>query len=208
MAGGGAALALGVGLVFWAHSALDAETLRAWIAEAPPVPFFLAQAVLPLIGMPTTPFFIMAGAAFDVGTAIVGSLFGVALNLALSHWIAYSGLRPVLIRLLARGRYRLPDIGDKRGARLTLMVRLFPAMPGFVKTYLLCLAGVPFTAYFLVSMATATLYVVSFVLLGETVLEQDTRLLVLAVAGVVLLWVVARWMVRRHLAARAKAAPS
>jgi uncharacterized membrane protein YdjX (TVP38/TMEM64 family) len=186
---------------------LDAETLRAWTREAPPVPFFLAQALLPLIGVPSTPFFIMAGAAFGVPTALIGTLLGVALNLAMSHWIASSGLRPVLVSLLARGRYRLPEIGPGHGARFTLMVRLFPAMPAFMKNYLLCLAGVPFAVFFPISMVTSCLYAVSFVLLGESILKQDLRLLVPAVAGLVIFWLLSRLLVRRFMAQRTIAPP-
>ena len=128
-----------VGLWLWARKAIDVEALQAWSTTIPAVPFFLAQALLPLVGFPSTPFFIVAGASFNTTAAVVGSLAGILLNLAMSYWIATSALRPILVRLLARTRNRMPPLNPNHEVRLTLAVRLFPAMPNFLKNYFLCL---------------------------------------------------------------------
>ncbi len=195
--GGGAVVLLCAGLLLWSRQACDVEALRAWRDEAPAVPFFLAQALLPLIGVPTTPFFVLAGASFGAFTAVAGSLAGVALNLAMSYWIAHSGLKPVLLRLLARGRHRIPALNPRHGLRLTVAVRLFPAMPNFVKNYALCLAGIPFWMFFGVSMVTSSLYALSFVFLGESIFNPDVLTLLLALGVLLLLGVLARLVERR-----------
>ncbi len=68
-------------LVFALWSAWDREAMTAWKEDAGPLPFFAAMALLPAVGIPMTPFFVMAGATFGVGLAVFG-LGAAWLNLA------------------------------------------------------------------------------------------------------------------------------
>ena len=72
----------------------DRDAMMAWKEEAGPVAFFGAMAVLPAIGIPVTPLFVLAGATFGVGPGLLGSGVALGLNLALCYAIARSALRP------------------------------------------------------------------------------------------------------------------
>ena len=107
------------------------------------------RALLPAIGVPITPFFLLAGATFGVQTALIGSLIALAANMAICYWIGRSGLRPRLIPILSDST-TLPDFEPDSGksfarsARFTTMVGVTPGVPGLIKNYGLGAARVPF----------------------------------------------------------------
>ncbi|UCJ17822.1 VTT domain-containing protein [Pseudomonas sp. MM211] len=184
----GAIVLLVLAVLIW--NAWDHQAFIAWREEAGVLPFFFAMAILPALGVPITPFFIVAGATFGVHIGLAGSAIALSANLLLCYWIARSGLRPWLSRLLARTRYSIPDFEKGEGAlRFTLLVKLAPGVPIFIKHYLLGMAGVPFWIYFAVSGLITGVYAVAFVVLGESLLEHDlgNSAAALAVLGLVAL---------------------
>jgi uncharacterized membrane protein YdjX (TVP38/TMEM64 family) len=146
-----------------------------WKRQANPVLFFALMAVLPAFGFPITPLFVLAGAAFGAALGLLGSGLAVAANLLLCHWVARSAMRPHLAGLLARTRYRLPKFdADQRSAlQFTLLVRITPGVPLFVKNYLLGLSDIRMRLHFPVSMLLTGAYGAGFVLLGESMLEHN-----------------------------------
>ncbi|MDX1656914.1 MAG: VTT domain-containing protein [Candidatus Competibacteraceae bacterium] len=171
------------------------EAVLTWKRQAGPLSFFTVMVLLPAVGFPMTPFFVLAGATFGAGLGLLGSAVALALNLLLCHWISHSGLRPYLESLLGRTRYRLPDyrVEEGRGLRFTVLVRIAPGVPVFIKNYLVGLAGVSFRTYFGVSMLLTGVYGTGFVLLGESMLEHDLAeaalaLTILIAAGTALGW--------------------
>ena len=189
-------------VVWWSW---DLDAMLAWQQRASPVRFFAAMAVLPAIGVPLTPLFILAGATFGPGMGLGGSLVALGLNLALCYWIA-SMMRPRLARLLSRFGYELPALaGKKQGAlRFTLAAKLAPGVPLFVKNYSLGVAGVRFDMYFVVSMLTSGLYGALLILLGESLVRHSIGQVALAVAGMALLGV-GVWLWRRRQTRDARA---
>ncbi len=185
--------------LFWNY-----ELILDWKREANPLAFFLLMAVLPALGFPITPLFVLSGAMFGSALGLVGSLLAVAGNLLLCHWIAHSGLRPYLERLLARTRYRLPSFdGHQRSAlQFTLLLRITPGVPLFIKNYLLGFSDIPLKLHFAVSMLLTGVYGAGFVLLGDSMLKHN---LVEALIGAVILLVIslAVLLLRRWLRATA-----
>ena len=106
-------LAVLAAVTWWAW---DRGVMTGWKEEAGPVTFFGAMAVLPAIGMPITPFLVLAGATFGVGPGLLGSALALGVNLTLCYAIARSALRPWLESLLRRFEYELPDSSSEREA--------------------------------------------------------------------------------------------
>lgn len=155
-------------------SAWDPNAIRAWKQEASPLAYFAAMAALPAIGMPLTPFYIVAGAMFPLPWALLGSLLAVVANFSLCHVIAQSGMKRVLQSALAKFGYELPDFQGGEGAlRFTLLVRLTPGLPNFAKNYLLGVSGVPFATYLAGSTGTTLLYGVPSIVLGGSLFQHD-----------------------------------
>jgi len=143
------------------------------LTEDNPLVFFGLMALLPALGFPATPFYLVAGASYETGFGLAGTLTAVALNLSLCYWIARSGLRPVVRKLLTRAGIRFPEVKEKNEFKFAVLVKLTPGVPVFAKNYLLGLADIPFKIYFPVSMVIAGIYAASFVILGESMLERD-----------------------------------
>jgi len=189
------------GLLWWAWSRSGVQD---WMAEAPPLPFFAAMAVLPALGAPITPFFVLAGAAFGSRLGLAGSAAALAANLTLCHSLARGKLRPRIASLLARFGYTLPDFEVRREGRFrfTLLVKLAPGLPAFAKNYLLGVAGVPFALYFVVSMAITGAYGAALAVLGTAALHHDVGHGVTA-AAVLVLAATGAWLWRRRAGSRA-----
>jgi len=185
----------GLGYLLW--SAYDHQAVMAWLGELRPLPFFLAMALLPAIGVPITPFFILAGATFGARGGLVGSWIALGLNLTVCYWIARK-MRPRFESILRRFGYELPDFRerDKGSVRLTLGIKLAPGMPQFVKNYALGVAGVPFALYLVLSMLVTGIYGALLVVLGESLVDHEVNRALVAVAVLVLLAIVV-WMKRR-----------
>lgn len=194
---GGLALAA-VAFVLW--SAWDRDAMTVWKEDAGPLPFFAAMATLPAIGIPMTPFFVIAGATFGVGLGLVGSGVALGLNLVLCYGIARSGLRARLAALLRRFGYELPDFEEKGAVRFTMLVKLAPGVPGAAKNYLLGLTGVPFPLYLGLSILMSGAYGAVCVVLGVSLFEHDVHRAAVAGAVVLALAVAlgAWWWARRR----------
>lgn len=181
------------------RSIWDREAFMTALQDAPPIPFFIAMALLPMVGVPLTPLLIAAGATFGMRLGLAGSLLALAANLVASYFVARSGLRPHLERLFRRFDYELPNFdGRPRNAlRFTLMVKFAPGVPAFVKNYGLGVAGVPFTLYFVASMLITGVYSALLVVLGESLFTHETNMVVVA-GGAVLLVAFAVYLWRRR----------
>jgi uncharacterized membrane protein YdjX (TVP38/TMEM64 family) len=189
---GAVAVAGVVVLMWWIW---NQEAVLQWVRSARPLPFFALMAILPAIGMPMTPLFIVAGATFGARVGLGGSLLALAANLTLCY-VAGRALRPVLRPLLDRFRYRLPDLETKtkKAATVTIAVKLAPGVPAFVKHYALAVAGVPFAVYFVLSMLITGAYGASLVVLGRSLFEHEVNHTVwIALALVVLAFGLWRW---------------
>jgi len=184
---------LALALAVWV--ATDRQTILSWRDDAGPIPFFIALAILPAIGFPTTPFFVLAGALYGTGIGLFGSALAVSANLILCYWISHSGLRPWIKRRLSRTKYKLPNFAESRAGavRFTLLIKVAPGLPTFAKNYVIGLTGVPFWTYFVVSFVFTGIYGASFIVLGESIFARDFGTAgiaagVLAAGGGVLVW--------------------
>jgi uncharacterized membrane protein YdjX (TVP38/TMEM64 family) len=190
---------IGVALLVWAI--WDHEAWIAWMQRARPLPFFAVMALLPALGVPTTPLFVLAGATFGTWIGVAGSLVALGANLALCYGLA-RGLRVWMRALLRRFRYELPNLRERggRAARFTIAVKLAPGVPSFVKHYGLGVAGVPFLVYFGLSMLITGTYAVLLVVLGRSLLAHRIGPTVWVVVAAIVLAALVWWWRRRSRA--------
>ena len=139
--------------------------------------FFLAMGILPAIGAPMFLFTIPAGEAFagrlGMGTVIGIALVVLAVNLALTYWLARYAFRPFLMGVLKRYGYGVPRVTPETALTVTLIVRLTPGPPYSVQGYLLGLAEVPFGLYMLVSWPVQAAWCVGAIVLGQGILNGN-----------------------------------
>jgi uncharacterized membrane protein YdjX (TVP38/TMEM64 family) len=196
------AVVAGAIIMYLAWSAYDHEAVMAWFQSLHPLPFFIAAVLLPTFGVPTTPIYLLAGAAFGAPLGIAISWSALVLNAALCFSIA-RWLRPVFARLLGKSKAQLPDYSARKGAlKFVLGVKLAPGAPAFIKNYTLGMSRVPFRMFLVVAIVLTGLYAAAFVLLGESLLDHRPSRTVTAVAIIAGLVALGVWYRRRTKAPR------
>jgi len=196
-----AALVVGLGYVMIAI--WDRDALVRWMSEASPVPFFVAMAVLPAIGVPLSPFMMVAGATFGIWVGLIGSIAAIAINLCIGYAIAHSKFRPRIKSLFERFDYKVPDFtaGGRTAWRFATAIKLTPALPTFAKMYVLAVTAVPFPIYFGVSLAISSAFAVAWIVLGDSLLAHDMNHATVAALAISVLAIVAVmwWRKRRDV---------
>jgi len=177
-----------------------------WIRTvAGPWGFFAAMAVLPAIGCPLLAFYLPAGALFagqmGMPAVIAASMGALAINLALTYWLAHRGIRPVVEWLLRHTPYRVPQVRPENELAVAVLVRVTPGPPFFVQGYILGLAGVSFRTYMVVSFGVQLVFGTGFIVFGKAMMEGKSGM---AIFGAMLLvaMVAAVQIVRRKFAKR------
>jgi uncharacterized membrane protein YdjX (TVP38/TMEM64 family) len=186
-------LVVGIGFWLWRPTA-GLEDVLDVLELAGPVPFFTALVALPLIGMPTTPFYLLAGPAFGPTVALVGTAMALAIQQVLGYWLARRWLHGVLERLLACTGFQLPEVKAENHVRFTVLVRLAPGVPSWAKNYVGGLARTPFLTYFWISWPISLAYAAGFILLGDAAFSRDWREVIPAVFLVAVLILLRRFL--------------
>lgn len=179
----------------WAHA------VTAWIRAHGPIPFFTGLALLPAFGLPVTAFYLAAGAVFPLWISLVGTAIGLAVNIAISYWMARKWFRHLIEWLLKKTRYSIPAVAATDHIRLTLFLRLMPGPPFFLQSYILGMVEVPFPTYFFISWSTQVLIASGFIILGSAFYSSDFGRVLIGIVLVILLTIIVQW-VRRLLARR------
>lgn len=206
------AVALLVGLVTlqllgWRHAlAIATDTFHAGmrlITTAGPTLFFVAMAVLPALGAPTSAFSLTAGPAFgaDLGTPAV-VLLGVAaivVNLTFTYWLARRWVRPLVARIVTRFGYAIPTVQGDDVTELIVILRVTPGVPFFAQNYLLGLADVPFGRYLAISCLIQVPMNAAFILFGGALASGRGAVALTALLAVIALGFAVH-LVRKHLA--------
>jgi uncharacterized membrane protein YdjX (TVP38/TMEM64 family) len=149
------------------------ETILQSLRDLGIVPFFAGLAVLPLVGIPTTPFYVLAGATFGVAPSVLGAGIAHGVGLTAAHRLGQGLLRPLLVRLLARRRFELPEVGDRDELDVALLIRAVPGPPHFLKNYLLAMAGVRLRIFLLVSWPLTMSYAVGWIWIGGSLVDAS-----------------------------------
>lgn len=184
-----------------------AERGMAAIRSGGPLAFFSSIAALPAVGAPLSAFTLVAGEAFSRQMTLTGvvaaSLGAVAVNLALTYWLARFALRPLLSRLALHYGYRIPSVTRENALSIALVIRLTPGPPFFMQSYILGMAEVPFRLYMVVSWLCITPWVVAFVVLGKGIFNGDFKLLFYGVGVIVAATCIVHMLRRKYAAPRA-----
>jgi uncharacterized membrane protein YdjX (TVP38/TMEM64 family) len=139
-----------------------------WKAQVGSVPFFFCMALLPLLGVPSTPLFVLGGVTFGLGTALAGSAVAIVVNLILSRLLARRFLLNPLSRILERFHLQPSDVSAGNALGVLLLIRLTPGLPSALRNYAAALVVVPFRVYLGVSWSTTFLYAVGLIVLGDS----------------------------------------
>jgi uncharacterized membrane protein YdjX (TVP38/TMEM64 family) len=172
-----------------------------WVRSLGAPMYFLLMTLLPAAGCPLSIFTLTAGPVFapTLGMPLVLLLvsLSLAVNLALTYWLARFAVRPWLEKLCRWLGYKLPQAAPAAQRGLVILVRVTQGPPYVLQSYLLGLAGIPFAIYFSISWVITSLYAGTFVLLGDAVMQGKGRTVLVAISLFVALTVGVQ-LLRRH----------
>jgi len=141
------------------------------------VPFYLAFIVLALLGLPSTPFFLLGGAAFPIAHNLIAIAIALLIHFTLAWLIAAKWMRGPIKRLLLRRGMKLPEVRPDNQWRITLLVKFAPGVPLFIKSYLLGVTGVAFAPFMIVCTLSTFIFATAFVTMGRSAIEGQFGLL-------------------------------
>ncbi len=150
--GGLAVVALGGAIVWLISTGFDWRAIPRAMNRLNSAAILSLTTVLPLAGFPISMVYLLIGAHFGpvIGLSIVAGV--TTLHLLGTHWIARSFLRRPLLRFIEGRKHRVPAVPPGENGAIALMVMLAPAIPYFVRNYVLALSGIPLRIYFWVAL--------------------------------------------------------
>ena len=128
---------------------------------------FALVVILPLVGVPVSALYIIAGAKFGAVWGLTLTLVAIALHLIASWWIAHSWLKRPLEALVRKLGREIPKIPQGEYVPVCLLVALLPGASYTLKNYLLVLAGVPFRSFFWTLLPSHFVHAALAILFGD-----------------------------------------
>ena len=157
------------------------ESLIEWFENVHPIVFFIGLTLCPLLPIPVSPFWVLAGMRFGPVGAIVLSASALILNLGVAYLVSSRIFRSQIEWLLRRRNVRIPQVPKADQAKFTFLIRVVPGNPLFIQNYLLGFVRIGFATYFLSGLIVQMFYAVGFILFGEAVFEGRFGLMIFAV---------------------------
>ena len=166
-----------------------------------PLVFFSAMALLPAVGFPLSFFNLAAASAFAAQMGMAGVItaagVAIAINLALTYWLARYGLRPWLEEMISRTKYKIPVVAAADHTQITLLLRITPGPPFCLQSYLLGLAEVPFLTYMWISWLISIIYAMVFIVFGDAILHGKGKVAFKGLSALVAIGLIVH-LLRRH----------
>lgn len=171
------------------------------VRELGPWPFFTLMALLPAVGAPISVFTLTVGPLFaptlGLPVVVVFALVSLAVNLALTYVLARWLLRPWVERLCSWLGLRIPEVAEADQRALVILVRVTPGTPYVLQCYLLGMAKIPLSVYFVISWVVAALYACAFIIFGDALAHGKGRGVLLGVSLLVALTVGVKFIRKR-----------
>ena len=136
--------------------------------------FYLAFALLTLMGLPATPFFLVGGATFPLWQNLLGTTLGMTLHFTLAYLISSRWLRKTIRRVLENRGIAPPKVDPGNEWKVACMIKFAPGVPMFLKSYIMGVAGIPWKVFMVVSMPATWIYALAFLTLGKSAMEGSS----------------------------------
>ena len=176
---------------------VDFHEARHWIEGVNSAWFFVLLALLPIVGFPLSILQIIAGVKFGFWTGMSVTAVAMSVHLLGSHWVASGFLKDPVSRLLARTRFKLPQV---HGNEQSVLAFLVPFLPGSytAKNYLMVLGGVSLRTLLCVCLPVYAVRASSGIFLGGASGHLTPWLIVLLILGKIVAVVVTIWIIKHY----------
>ena len=155
-----------------------------WLRHVSPLVFFTLLAVVPILPVPISFFYISSG-IFPTPVAIVGLLIAIPVNFAITYWLVTTLMKPLAEKLLAKADMKIPRFPSRRnGILFSVFIRVC-GTPYTLQNYIIPLTGVSFRDYMLFGLPFQYIPAFAMMCLGDSILHGGARKGILAVAVLV-----------------------
>jgi uncharacterized membrane protein YdjX (TVP38/TMEM64 family) len=169
----------------WLPCYIEARThAEAWLKHIHPLAFFALMAIVPIVPVPMSIFYLSCG-IFPPVIGLTGLLIAIPVNFAITYWLAKTLLRPVAEKLLARANLKIPQPSSrKNGILFSIFIRIC-GTPYTLQNYIIPLAGVSFRDYMLFGLPFQYIPAIAMMFLGNSLLHGEGRKAVIAIVVLV-----------------------
>lgn len=186
------------------HPDFETQAVLRVLRDLGPWWFYGGLVILPLVFVPTSPFYFLAGAAYPMWINLIGVSVALFLNLTLAYWVGHFFLRNFSLRMAEKFFGKKLKIRKEREWAFALLIKMAPGVSPTLKSYVMSAVGIPFPIYILVSWVITMFYAVGLIFFGASV-EQGNRGLMLLLGLVFVATVIFfTWYVRRYLKTEAE----
>ena len=168
------------------------DLLWGYLEATGPAIFFAAMVLLPIGPIPLSAFYLLGPILYGLGPFMAGTAIALVFNMSIAYWVASGALRPLVEKLFARLGRGVPELKIHRASHVIIIVRVTPGIPYFIQNLSLGLAGVPFRSYLLISWPIQMGWALAFGVLGESLVEGESGLVIAVLGLIVALLVVTR----------------
>lgn len=165
--------------------------------DMPPVLFVVSMIILPVTGFPVTVFLIMGGIKFGIINGLLLWFLTLPIHALIGFYLARL-LRKPLRMLSEMMGYSVPQLPEKKTAWFSFLFLAIPGIPYAGKNYLLALAGAPFRYCVFMNIIVQFPQGAPFVILGRSAMELDMRLFYLALAFIIIIYIILRWLKKKY----------
>jgi len=160
------------------------------VNENTPVPLFIVlMIILPIFGVPVSPFLVVLGIKFGLAAGIALMVIIMPIHMMISF--ALAKVAGNFIRaVLSRKNYVIPQVPPDRQIRFSFLVTAVPLLPYAVKNFLLPLAGIPFRLYLGMNWGCQAILASPAVVLGSSMADLNPVMFIVAIAGLVIVYLV------------------
>ena len=128
---------------------------------------FLCICILPGFVLPVAPLLTLAGLWGEEHGAWIACFWcslSLSVNMSWTYWIARGPARAIILKVLTRSRFQLPNSPQKDLLEWSIILRLTPGVPFIFTNYGLGLIGMNFSSYLLVSLPVLAFTACGYVL--------------------------------------------
>ena len=149
------------------------ELLIGWLRASHPTALLAAMALLPLVGVPASGLWVLAGLRFGPLWGTMAAFGTVFVNIALGYWLAARWFRTAIEKWITRRGYRIPSLADEAEWKFILLCRITPGFPLALQNYVLGCARVRFGRYLILSLPAQCAYAFGFVCFGDSLTRTE-----------------------------------
>lgn len=149
--------------------------------------FFLAQAILPLLGFPIMPFLVIGSFSFGFIPCLLGTAAATAIQLPLAYLIGTRILKNMINHLSEWFEFPLIKLQTQDQVKFIFFIKLVPGLSQTLRHYILAIAHVPFRQFFLISWSMSMTFSIIVLLASRTLKTGGNWNIYLALACLTLI---------------------